>query len=242
MTAVSEAGGWSLLLAFARVAPAIVIPLLATGLPVPRTALGVVGLAIAAVVASGVGTDAVALSRWEWTARAVWLTREVAIGTGLGLIAAIPLAAIALAGRWSAAAAAESGRGLLAVLVALVGALVYFGIGGHRALAMALGESYRVWPPLRPAGVGAEQIVGAVASLVATALAMALPMVIATAIAGLAVGVVERIAGAGMVPELALRRMAVGLALAAGLFAIALVVAREVRGLPLALKAPWGTR
>ncbi len=234
--------GWALVLALARVAPAILIAPSATGLAVPRVALGAVALAIAAVVATGLAAGAGVLAAAGWPERLLLLGREALIGAVLGVVAAVPLAAAATAGRWAATVADEApGSAPWGSLFALVGALVFFAVGGHLALVGALGRSYRVLPVVGGAGAvgaGVEHVVAAGAGLFVTALAMAAPLVVAAVIAALVVGAAERAVGLPglLVPELALRRLVLVLALAAAVLAIALAVAGEARALPAALE------
>ena len=230
--------GWALLLALARVAPAVVVAPTATGLALPRVALGALALAIAAVVAGGIEPAGGLLAAAGWPERLILLAREAAIGAVLGVVAAVPLAAAATAGRWAASLAGEGGApGAWGTAFALIGALVFFAVGGHLALASALGLSYRALPVGGPGGLGVEHIVGAGAALFAAALALAAPLVVAAVVAALVVGAVERAAGlsGALVPELALRRLVLTLALAAAVLAIGLAVAGDARALPAAL-------
>src|SRR4051812_47303385 len=93
---------WGLVLALARVAPAVVIAPTATALEIPWVALGAMAVAIAATVAAGLAPAGAVLAAAGWTARLVLLGREAAIGAVLGVVAAVPLAAAATAGRWVA--------------------------------------------------------------------------------------------------------------------------------------------
>jgi flagellar biosynthesis protein FliR len=229
---------WALVFALARIAPAVLIVTVATSLALPRTALGIVVLVLAVVVAEGLSPAGVRLAEASWPARWLLLTREVSIGAVLGVVAAVPLAAIAVAGQWSAAVAgdvADAEHGGL--LFRMVGALVYFATCGHLALVAALGDSYRVLPVLETRWLDASAVVHAGAALIALGVAMATPLFASALIATLVVGAVERAVGlwGGIVPELALRRLVLGVTLAAAMLAIALAVAGDVRQLPALL-------
>lgn len=229
--------GWALVLAAARVAPAVLLAPAVAGLPLPRLAQAALALVLAAVVAGGLADAGAALAVAPPGARALLVAREVLIGALLGLAAAVPLAAARTAGGWIAAVDGDE-RGPWSTALALLGALVFFGVGGHLAVISALGLSYRALPVGGgwPAALG-PTVVDAGAAMLAAALVLAAPLVVTALVVGLASAVVERAGGlAGPVlPELALRRTALVLGGAAALVAIAVALAGDVRALPDAL-------
>lgn len=229
--------GWALLLALARVAPVVLIAPAVAALPLPRVAQAALAVAVAAVVASGL--DGAVLADAGWGARVMLLGREAMIGAVLGVVAAVPLAGAAAAGAWAAAATDDDGGGTWSMFFPLAAAAVFFGVGGHLAVIAALGVSYRALPVGAAASGGVDVVVVAGAQMIAAGLALAAPMLVAALIAAILAGVIERAAGASssMVPELAVRRAAVGLAGAAAVFAIGLVIAGHARALPAALAA-----
>jgi flagellar biosynthetic protein FliR len=229
--------GWALLLAVARVAPVVLVAPAMAGLPLTRVAQVALAVAVAAVVASGL--DGGVVEAAGWGERVVVLGREAMIGAVLGLVAAVPLAGAAAAGAWASAAADEEDGGTWSLFFPLAAAAVFFAVGGHLAVIAALGVSYRALPVgVAPEG-GVEVVVLAGAQMVAAGLALAAPLLVTALIAAIVVGVVERAAGgsSSLVPELAVRRVAVALAGAAAVFAIGLAVTGHARALPAALAA-----
>lgn len=240
--------GWWLVVALARVAPALLIALGGARLGVGRVAAvavaAVVALAIAGFGAALIGPAVDAVRAGGLGVRAAILGREVAIGVALGVVAIVPIAAAQLAGAW-AAAGGEGEASPWSSATTLLAATVFFGLGGHLALIEALGASYRALPPAGADGaataaptLGAAAI-GAGATLFGEALALAAPLLGAALISGLVIGAVERGAqlAAGALPAEALRRIASALALAAMVFVLAHALAAWTRGLPAALAA-----
>ncbi|MEZ4400542.1 MAG: flagellar biosynthetic protein FliR [Kofleriaceae bacterium] len=228
-----------LAVALARVGPAVLIGLGAAQVGLTRT----VGAAVAVLVAGamvGLGAPSLAgaadvLAGAPLSGQLAILARELAIGVVLGLTAAVPVVAAELAGAWLAAAAGEApGDGPWARATGLLGALVFFALGGHRAVIAAIAASYRAAPV-----ADATSLVDAGAALFGTALALAAPLLGAVVVAALVVGAVDRSSGlgAGAVPTVTLQRSAAVLALAAMAFAFAYGVAALTRGLPAGLLA-----
>lgn len=247
---VAVTGGWWLVVALARVAPALLIALGGARLGVGRAAT----IAIAAVIALaivGVGGPVLepaadAVARGDWSIRVAVLGRELAIGIALGVTAVVPIAAAQLAGAWLATISGEGEAGVWSTATTLLAAMIFFALGGHLALIEAIGASYRALPP---AAGGAAPSLGAIAlaagaTLFAEAVALAAPLFGAVLVSALVIGAVERGAqlAAGALPVEALRRVAIAVALAAMIFALAYAIAAWTRGLPIALATALATR
>jgi flagellar biosynthesis protein FliR len=231
--------GWALVLALARVAPLVLVAPAAAGLSLPRAAQAALALAVAAVIAAGLDAPAAAIADASWAARAMLLARETLVGAVLGAVAAVPLAAASIAAAWAASAADDvAGGGTWSSLFSLTAAAVFFGLGGHLTIVEALGMSYRALPAgsATPGG-GLALVVGAGAQMIAAGLALAAPLLVAALLAALLVGAIERAAGLSseLVPEVAVRRIAIALAAAAAVFAIGMAIAGHTRALPAAL-------
>ena len=239
--------GWWLVVALARVAPALAIALAGARLGVGRVATVaiavVIGLAFAVFGAPLLEPAVTAVAEGSLGARVAILGREVAIGAALGVTAIVPIAAAQAAGAWIAAAG-DGETVTWSTATTLLAATVCFALGGHLALIEAIGATYRALPP---AGAGAAPDLGATAiaagtTLFGAAAALAAPMLGAAVVSALVLGGVERGAqlAAGALPVEALRGVAASLALAAMVFAMAYGVAAWTRGLPAALAAATG--
>ena len=234
---------WALLLVAARVVPAVAIAIMGARVGVGRTlAIAVSALVTAAVATVGaavIAPAADALARGSFGVQVTILAREAALGCALGVTAAVPLMAGELVGRWLGRAIGDDdGASPWAGATALLAALVFFALGGHRAVIAAVMGSYRVLGPAAP-DVGAAVIVHAGAALIGAALALALPVLGAVTIAGLTLGAVDRVGAlpSSVVPAAAWGRAAALLGLAAMVYAIAHGVAALTRALPAMLGA-----
>jgi len=195
-----------LVLALRGAAAVAVLTTLAGGLP------RVVGLGLAALVGlwtallvgpaaiaagagggagDGVGLGGVGLSGVAGDRGLVLLAvRELAIGAGLGLAAALPLLAAATAGRLVDLAGRARGR--YEALFSILAAAVFVGIDGHVAVVAAIGDSFRGVPAIAQAMPGARAAIGA---LVGAAVQLAIPWLVTAAVVEIAVGVGARVAG-----------------------------------------------
>lgn len=191
--------------------------------PLPRWLGAVVGVAIGLFIAVAVPEAATAAAAGL---DAVVAARELVVGAGLGVVAALPLVALGWSGRLVDAGAGEPGA---RAIVMLAGAAVFAGIGGPALVAVAIVHSYAALP----IASAPPAVVPAIAGLAAAAVRLAAPFVVGAAVIEVAVGAVGRAAGA---PRLAMlvpwRRGAVIAMLAAGLVLIAV-------GLADALRAAW---
>lgn len=234
---------WALLLVAARVVPAVAIAIMGARVGVGRTlAIAVSALVTAAVATVGaavIAPAADALAQGSFGLQLTILAREAALGCALGVTAAVPLMAGELVGRWLGRAIGDDdGASPWAGATAMLAALVFFALGGHRAVIAAVMGSYRVLGPAAP-DVGAAVIVHAGAALIGAALALALPVLGAVTIAGLTLGAVDRVGAlpSSVVPAAAWGRAAALLGLAAMVYAIAHGVAALTRALPVTLGA-----
>jgi len=141
------------------------------------------GLALAA------GAWCVAIAPPPGEASVLVAGREAAIGATLGVIAALPLLAAAMAGRLVDLASGARTQGPYRMLFGILAAAVFVGIDGHVAVARALAESYRVEPALQ---TGALASVG---QLIAIAVRLAVPWLVTAAVVEIAAGVGMRLAG-----------------------------------------------
>jgi type III secretory pathway component EscT len=235
--------GWPLLVTAARVGPALVIGLAGVRVGNRTVAVAVaamVAIALAAFAVPAVDAAARALATGGTSVRIVILGRELAIGTALGVVALIPIAAAELAGAWIASAVGDSTDGSAwSTATGSLAAVVFFGLGGHVALIDAVAASYRASPPGVAVTPGASTWLGLGATLLAEAVVLAVPLLGAVVVASLAIAAVERtsMVANGELPSVALTRAASVLGLAAMVFALALGVATLTRGLPSQLAA-----
>ena len=232
--------GATVVLVAARVVPAVAIAVMAARLGIGRAVAVAVGalvtLAVATLGAEVFAPAAQALATGSRAMQATILARELALGAALGVTAAVPLVAGELVGGWLAAALGDGDDAPWASVTGLVAALVFFALGGHRAVIAAVVGSYRALPP-GAADASAMSVVDAGATLLAVAVTLAVPVLGAIAVAALVLGAAERAGGTAvaLAPIAVLVRVAAVLALAALVFALAHGVAALVRDLPLAL-------
>jgi len=222
-------------LAVARIAPVLwMVPFLGgrTLPPEARIALAVLAtlLVFPALATGAVPTSPLAI--------VALLFKEVLIGAAMGLVTALPFAALEMSGRLvdtiRGANLAEvldphSGQRTspLGELHLLLGVAVFLLIGGHHAFLRTLAESFVAVPVLEfpsasPASAGA--FVQAVAELGAAALATAVglagPAIVAIVASEVALGILNRAA-----PQMGVYFVGMPLRAAAGLAAAALTVA-----------------
>jgi flagellar biosynthesis protein FliR len=127
-----------------------------------------------------------------------WLiaAREVVIGATIGVVAAVPLLAVATAGRLVDRAGGVSsgagGRGPYSALFSVLAAAVFVGIDGHVAFVAAIATSFRDVPAVVATAPSALATLG---QLVPIAARLAVPWLITAAVVEIAAGVALRIAG-----------------------------------------------
>jgi len=129
---------------------------------------------------------------------ALWLVagRELAIGAVTGVLAAVPLLAVATAGRLVERVHRRSigaeVRGAYGGLFGVLAAAVFVGIDGHAAVVAAIATSFAD----APAVAGAEpRVMQALAGLIPTAVRLAVPWLVTAAVVEIAAGVAVRIGG-----------------------------------------------
>lgn len=224
-------------LAVARIAPVLwMVPFLGgkTLPPQARIALAVVlALLVFPALANGIGqvpSSPVAL--------VALLLKEVLIGTAMGLVTALPFAALDMSGRLvdtvRGANLAEvldphSGQRTspLGELHLLLGIAVFLAIGGHHVFLRTLADSFTAlpvveFPEAHPATIGAfaESVAQLGAAALATAMGLAGPAIVAILATEVALGILNRAA-----PQIAVYFVGMPLRAAAGLAAATLTVA-----------------
>jgi type III secretory pathway component EscT len=132
------------------------------------------------------------------TDAALWLIagREIVVGATLGLIAAVPLLAVATTGRlvdrasrWSGSAASNAGP--YQAMFSILAAAVFVGVDGHVTLAKAIATSFHDAPALAAIQ---PTVLATLASLVPAAAQLAIPWLITAAVLEIATGVAMRLA------------------------------------------------
>ncbi len=168
----------------------------AGGLAAATRAASIGGLVVPAGGAAAAAGEAA-------TGRAVaagvmWLiaARELVIGATIGVMAAVPLLAVATAGRLVATASGLPGdaraRGPYGALFTVLAAAVFVGIDGHVALVEGIVASFRA----APAVVSIEpRVLATLAGLLPSAVQLAVPWLVTAAVVEMAAGVAVRVAG-----------------------------------------------
>ena len=174
----------TLILALRGVAAIAVLTTLVGGLP------RVVQLGLA--VTFGVWAAWVGAPEIEPVA-SVWLVaaHEVIVGATLGILAAVPLLAAAMAGRLVDVASGAR-QGPYASLFALLGAAVFVGIDGHVAVVTAVVDSYRAVPAIASVQ---PRVLAAIAGLIPAGVALSVPWLVTAAVIEIAAGAGMRLAG-----------------------------------------------
>lgn len=177
--ALRGAAAVALLLTLVGGAPGIVQAGLAVG----------VGLWAAAVAGATAGPVAEAV---------LWLiaARELVIGATIGVLAAVPLLAVATAGRVVARASGLPGeartRGPYGALFTVLAAAVFVGIDGHVAVVEAIARSFREVPAVTTIE---PRVIAALGGLLPAAVRLAVPWLVTAAVVEIAAGVATRVAG-----------------------------------------------
>lgn len=116
---------------------------------------------------------------------------ELVVGATLGLLAALPLLAAAVAGRF-VDVTTSARQGPYASLFAVLAGAVFVGIDGHVALVTAVVESFRTSPAI---STTVPHILAAIGGLIPAAVALAIPWLVTAAVVEIAVGAGVRVAG-----------------------------------------------
>lgn len=118
--------------------------------------------------------------------------RELAIGAALGLVAALPLLAVATAGRLVDRASGARLHGPYAALFGVLAAAVFVGIDGHVAFVAAIATSFRDVPAV---AVATPRALATLGGLLPAAVRLAIPWLVTAAVVEIAAGVGLRLAG-----------------------------------------------
>ena len=129
---------------------------------------------------------------------ALWLiaARELVIGATIGVLAAVPLLAVATAGRVVATASGLPGearaRGPYGALFTVLAAAVFVGIDGHVAVVEAIARSFREVPAVTAIE---PRVIASLGGLLPAAVRIAAPWLITAAVVEIAAGVAMRVGG-----------------------------------------------
>ena len=180
-----------LVLALRGAAAAALLLALVGGLP----RIVQVGLAVS------LGLWAAAIAGSPVPAGALWLVaaRELVIGATIGVVAALPLLAVATAGRLVDRVGGRVGgvsgaaaHGPYRALFSLLAAAVFVGIDGHVAFVAAIVGSFRDAPVVAATAPGVLATLGGLFPIAAR---LAVPWLLTAAVVEIAVGVAGRLAG-----------------------------------------------
>jgi flagellar biosynthetic protein FliR len=210
----------SIVLALRGAAAVGTLTTLVGGLPV----LAQIGLAAAV----GIWSAAIAGVALPSEALAVIAAREVVIGATIGVIAAMPLVAAAMAGRLVDGARGPAVRGPYGALFSILAAAVFVGIDGHVVLLTAIVDSFRAAPAL----ASEPRVLASMAALVPIAVRLAIPWLVTAAVVEIAAGVAVRVAGraAGALPIAAATPAALVMITASLVGTLAVAIATAIRG------------
>jgi flagellar biosynthetic protein FliR len=160
-------------------------------------------------------------------ALALVAARELVIGATIGLVAAVPLVAAAMAGRL--VDVAGQARGPYRLLFGVLAAAVFVGVDGHVAFVASIADSFRTVPVLAEVLPRALDALGA---LVGAAVGLAVPWLVTAAVVEIAVGVGARLAARSAVfaPTAAAVPAALVMMTASLVATLAVAIAVLVRG------------
>ena len=238
----ADAALWAWLLVLARVAP--VAWWAPPGAAAPAVVRGALAIGLSALVASALPAAAVApVAALGPAARVVAIAREAAIGAVIALVASVPVLMMEAAGRLADLAhGPRAEAGPLTGFTRLAALVVFFGIGGHLAVARAVADSYQALPVAAAPPLAAfERAALAVAHLVAAGLWIAVPWLLTAAIVSLGAAAARRASGlvGGAAPVDAARQIAVVAAVGLGAVAAAAVLATQLRAALAVLGGLW---
>ena len=117
--------------------------------------------------------------------------RELVIGATLGIVAAVPLLAVAAAGRLVDLAGTGRAQGPYGALFGVLAAAVFVGIDGHVVVIEAIVTSHQKIPAL---ATTRPDVLGALGALVPEAVRLAVPWLVTAAVVQLAAGAGTRLA------------------------------------------------
>ena len=147
-------------------------------------------------VAVGVWSAAIAGGPVPGEALELVAARELVIGAAVGLLAALPLVAVATAGRLVSRLADRSQGARTydpyGALFGILAAAVFVGIDGHVAFITAIATSFREVPAV---AVIEPRVLATLARLVPIAVQLAIPWLVTAVVVEIAVGVGVRLAG-----------------------------------------------
>jgi len=211
------------ILALRGIVAVFVLTTVVGGIPRVAQAALALGLGVwsALLVAGAVPLPPLA---WEVAAR------ELVIGAALGLLAAVPLVAAAIAGRLADVAAWGRARGPYELLFGVLAAAVFVAIDGHVAVITAIAESHRTLPALADTRTS---VLASIAALVPAAVRLAVPWLVTGAVVHVAAGVANRVAGraSASLPTSAGVPAALAMMTAALVGTLAVALAALVRGI-----------
>jgi flagellar biosynthesis protein FliR len=200
---------------------------------IPRVAQAALALGLGAwsglLVGGFVGDVPVAAWPLGWASVEIAL-RELAIGAALGVVAALPLVAAAIAGRLADIAAWGRPRGPYEALFGVLAAAVFVAIDGHVAVVRALVDSHLAVPALGAAQAG---VLASIAALIPAAVRLAVPWLVTAAVVQIAAGASARLAGraSSHLPTSAGVPAAIAMMSAALVGTLAIGIAALVRGI-----------
>jgi flagellar biosynthesis protein FliR len=166
----------------------------AAAIAVLVTLVGGLPRIVQAGLAVGAGLWSAAIAGATLPDEVLWLVaaRELVIGATVGLVAALPVLAVATAGRLVDIASAARTRGPYAPLFGILAAAVFVGIDGHVAVMTAIAASFRDVPAV---AVIEPRVLATLAALVPHAVQLAIPWLVTAAVVEIAAGVAVRLAG-----------------------------------------------
>jgi flagellar biosynthesis protein FliR len=145
------------------------------------------------------------------TGELLWLLagRELVIGVTIGMVAALPLLAAAMAGRLVDVASGWRTHGPYSALFGVLAAAVFVGIDGHVALIAGIVESFQRIAPmtgvagaaeagmagLAGADAAASSVLATLGVLVPIGVKLAIPWLVTAAVVEIAAGAATRLAG-----------------------------------------------
>jgi len=122
----------------------------------------------------------------------VFALQELALGSALGVMSAVPLLAAAAAGQLVDLAGTSRAQGPYSTLFGVLAAAVFVGIDGHVTVMLSIVESHQDMTAVASSAVG---VLGVIAKLVPAAVKLAVPWLVTAAVVQIAIGVGMRVAG-----------------------------------------------
>ncbi len=185
------------------------------------------GLAIVvgvwAMIAANVGAPIVAGPE-------LWIVaaRELVIGATIGIVAAVPLVAAAIAGRLVDIANRGGKDGPYARLFGILAAAVFVGIDGHVTFVRGIAESYANVPAIADVQ---PRVIDALGTLIAIGVRLAVPWLVTAAVVEIARGVGMRLGNRAAVhaPGAAAVPAAIAMMTAALVGTLAVAIATAIR-------------